>query len=182
MVSLQLVFCAFALAVLAVAAEPVLVVQKSFKNEHTVKGRQTSIITNIYNIGSSSAFDVTYTDDSLQPSDFSIVSGKTSFASDELAPAANVTNEVVVVPLIAGKYKDVPGVYTYRETPDGDIKRGQSSTYGTIPILTEREFSAFELGGKIRWFGALLLGGGIAYFVKQTLQSSRNKDRKKKRL
>uniref|UniRef100_UPI00358DED36 uncharacterized protein n=1 Tax=Myxine glutinosa TaxID=7769 RepID=UPI00358DED36 len=112
-----------------------LLASKTLLNKIAVDGKDLNVQYNLYNIGSSAAFEVELHDDSFSADDFGVVSGTLTAKWERIAPASNVSHNVVLRPLRSGYVNFTMATLSYLAHEGADPTVGFTSSPGRNVIL-----------------------------------------------
>eukprot|EP00794_Sanderia_malayensis_P009599 gene9599-10586_t len=128
-----------------------LLASKSVLNPFIVQNKDVTIIYRIYNIGSSSAYNVMLKDDSFQSEDFKIVRGQSSVQWNSIPPNANLTHVLVIQPYKSGYFNFTAAQVTYEPTDGGEKQTGYTSAPGEGGIISEIDFNRKHSPHLVEW-------------------------------
>jgi len=156
-----------------------LLIRKSYKENDAVLNKNLTVEYNIFNTGSGIAYNITTTDDSYPAEHFEVVESLTSNPIVKLAPGTNLTQILVLKPLLEGEFTTKRALVHYRLTPGGDPKAIYSSDSGYVYVYGR------ERGGGMGFFGFILLGicsllpaAAIYFYSQQNKKSAPGKKEK----
>jgi len=94
----------------------------------------------IFNVGESTAFDVTVTDE--WPEDyFGKASGIHSALFEKILPGGNVSHSFIVKPKMSGYFESNPAKVEYRYSPRGSVETTYSNQIGTFDVDATNELA-----------------------------------------
>lgn len=184
---LLLAFSALLCVVLA-AETPFMVVHKKVslsKGKPDVERVTVSI--NLYNRGSTTAYDVSLIDDSWPSDTFSLVSGNTSFTWDKLDVGASVSHTFVLESKVKGLFYGRPALVKYRVAAKSVLQEAHSTPIPPLDILAERApEKKYEWAKKLAAkYGpvtsVLTIVGGFIYLLVSPSKPGNSKSSKKRR-
>jgi len=187
LLSLLLGFCS--LLCIALAAEtPFMVVHKVVSlNKGKSDTERVTVSIDLYNRGSTTAYDVSLIDDSWPSDTFSLVSGNTSFTWDKLDVGASVSHTFVLESKVKGLFYGRPAVVKYRVAAKSVLQEAYSSPIPPLDILAERAPEkkyewAKKLAAKYGPLTSVLsIVGLFVYLMVSPSKSSNSKSSKKRR-
>lgn len=140
-------------AVLASDLEPQarLLVSKNVENDLLVEGRDLTIKYDVYNVGSSTAFNIALQDDSFPLTDFEVVRGQLSVSWKSLPPNSNVSHVVILKPLKSGTFNFTSAGVKYQPTEEADVQVALTTMPGEGPIMSNIEFSRKHSPHLLEW-------------------------------
>ena len=97
-----------------------LLASKTVLNQFIVQNKDLSVVYKIFNVGSSSAYNVALNDASFPATDFKVVKGQSSVQWSSIPPNGNVTHALVLQPLKAGSFNFTAAQLSYEITEGGD--------------------------------------------------------------
>lgn len=97
-----------------------LLASKTILNQLIVENRDLTVLYKVYNVGSSSAFNVALNDVSFPTSDFKVVQGQSSIQWSSIPPNGNVTHVLVLQPLKGGYFNFTAAQLSYDVTDGGE--------------------------------------------------------------
>ena len=97
-----------------------LLASKTILNHFIVENKDLTVLYKIYNVGSSSAYNVVLNDVSFPASDFKVVKGQSSVQWNSIPPSGNVTHVLVLQPLKAGYFNFTAAQLSYDITDGGE--------------------------------------------------------------
>ena len=97
-----------------------LLASKTVLNQFIVQNKDLSIVYKVFNVGSSSAYNVALNDASFPATDFKVVKGQSSVKWNSIPPNGNVTHVLVLQPLKAGSFNFTAAQLSYEITEGGD--------------------------------------------------------------
>ncbi|KAL9246061.1 hypothetical protein vseg_019643 [Gypsophila vaccaria] len=92
----------------------------------------------LYNEGSSTAYDVTLTDDSWPGDAFTLISGKTSNSWERLDVGAVLSHTFELEAKVKGKFQGAPAVIKYRVPTKAALQEAYSTPMFPMDILEDR--------------------------------------------
>jgi len=104
-----------------------------------VAGRKLVTTYQIYNVGTSPAYNVKLTDDSWPEENFEKILGLTSVSLEKLAPGTNFTHTIVLRPKVPGRIFLDRGIVSYQQTPKGSPQQCWTTDVGEIEVVLRSE-------------------------------------------
>eukprot|EP00003_Mantamonas_plastica_P025383 TRINITY_DN496_c0_g2_i2.p1 TRINITY_DN496_c0_g2~~TRINITY_DN496_c0_g2_i2.p1 ORF type:complete len:197 (+),score=43.36 TRINITY_DN496_c0_g2_i2:54-644(+) len=119
---------------------PMLVLRKQILQERAVVGKELTVELTVYNIGQSTAFDVSVLDDSWFEANeiFEPIIGLKKITWTKIAPGSNATHAIILRPLKKGYYTSVPAAISY-SSASGKQQLGFSNNLGDMYVFSPRE-------------------------------------------
>uniref|UniRef100_A0A1J3H5U5 Translocon-associated protein subunit beta n=1 Tax=Noccaea caerulescens TaxID=107243 RepID=A0A1J3H5U5_NOCCA len=135
--ALALTFLALISASIATSEAPFMVVHKKASLSSIKSGSQrVSVTIDIYNQGSSSAYDVNVVDDGWNPNLFEVVSGNTSKSWEKLDVGQVLSHSFELQTKTKGLYYGSPAVVTFR-VPSKGVLQANSTPLLPLDVLAE---------------------------------------------
>lgn len=128
-----------------------LLVSKNVENELLVENRELTIRYDVYNVGSSTAFNVLLADNTFPESDFVTVRGQLSVTWKSLAPGTNLTHVVILKPLTHGVFNFTAASVSYQPTEEADNQVAFTTMPGEGSIMTEVDFNRKHSPHLLEW-------------------------------
>ena len=97
-----------------------LLASKTILNQVIVQNKDLTVVYKIYNVGSSSAYNVALNDVSFPTSDFKVVKGQSSVQWSSIPPNGNVTHVLILQPIRAGYVNFTAAQLSYDITDGGE--------------------------------------------------------------
>jgi len=94
----------------------------------------------IFNVGETTAFDVSVTDEWPEDS-FGRVSGIHSALFERIPPGGNVSHSFIVKPKMSGYFESNPAKVEYRNSPRGLVEVSYSNNIGTFDVDATNELA-----------------------------------------
>lgn len=113
-----------------------LIARKTVMETMSVSGENMTVVTQIFNSGSSAALDVALKENTFPSTYYDLIEGSFTASWAKIGAGANVTNTFVVKPKSSGTMLSGPAVVTYRPTGDSDEIQTMLSTSLTRPVLS----------------------------------------------
>ncbi|KAJ3683275.1 hypothetical protein LUZ60_013502 [Juncus effusus] len=121
------------------ASVPFLVADKKVALERLKSGaEQVSVSIELYNEGSTTAYDVSLNDDSWSQDVFELVSGTTTKTWEKLDPGATASHSFVLKSDVKGVFQGSPAVIKFRVPTKTALQEAYSSPVPPLDILAER--------------------------------------------
>lgn len=184
---LLLAFSALLCVVLA-AETPFMVVHKKVSvSKWKPDVERVTVSINLYNRGSTTAYDVSLIDDSWPSDTFSLVSGNTSFTWDKLDVGASVSHTFVLESKVKGLFYGRPALVKYRVAAKSVLQEAHSTPIPPLDILAERApEKKYEWAKKLAAkYGpvtsVLTIVGGFIYLLVSPSKPGNSKSSKKRR-
>lgn len=184
---LLLAFSALLCVVLA-AETPFLVVHKKVSlSKVKPDTERVTVSIDLYNRGSTTAYDVSLIDDSWPSDTFSLVSGNTSFTWDKLDVGASVFHTFVLESKVKGIFYGRPAVVKYRVAAKSVLQEAYSTPIPPLDILSERSpEKKYEWAKKLAakygpLTSVLTIVVGFIYLLVSPSKPSNSKTSKKRR-
>ena len=118
---------------------PFIVAHKKVSLARQKTGMERVTVTiDIYNQGSSTAYDVSLTDDSWGQNKFDIISGSISKTWERLDGGASVSHSVVLDSQVKGVFQGSPAVIKYRVPTKAALQDALSTPIPPLDILADR--------------------------------------------
>uniref|UniRef100_A0A0D6R852 Translocon-associated protein subunit beta n=1 Tax=Araucaria cunninghamii TaxID=56994 RepID=A0A0D6R852_ARACU len=99
---------------------------------------RVAVTIDIYNQGSTTAYDVSLNDDSWPSDMFNLVSGNTSSTWDKFDVGASVSHSFVLESKVKGLFYGKPAVVRYRVAAKSALQEAYSTPIEPLDILAER--------------------------------------------
>uniref|UniRef100_A0A5B6YQ19 Translocon-associated protein subunit beta n=1 Tax=Davidia involucrata TaxID=16924 RepID=A0A5B6YQ19_DAVIN len=189
----SLIFLLFALflvspSTLASSDAPFIVAHKKASLTRLKSGAErVSVSIDIYNQGSSTAYDVSLTDDSWSKDVFEIITGNTSMSWERLDAGSLLSHSFVLESKVQARFYGAPAVITYRVPTKAALQEAYSTPILPLDILADRPpEKKFEWAKRLlAKYGSLISVISIVvlfvYLVATPSKSSAAKGSKKKR-
>ena len=107
----------------------------------------------VFNAGSSAAYNVELTDPGWDTEYFTVVGPSTKASFDSIAPGASASHSFVVVPKVAGSFTGGASAISYQTSAENaEVTTGVSNSLPGIPILTTPQkhlATALEFGSYV---------------------------------
>merc|ERR1711991_1170793 len=154
-----------------------LIARKTLLTKLPVAGKDLVVYYEVYNVGSSTAYNVALTDSSWPEQQFDLHVGTQDVVWDRIPPATNVSHTFVLRPKVHGEVGIGPSTVTFQKSiSDPSISVAHSTMIGYLPIRSSREASKIGASGHFReWFKFVLLAAGPVlgpYLVWNVIQGS----------
>ncbi|KAF3337493.1 Translocon-associated protein subunit beta [Carex littledalei] len=121
------------------ASIPFLLAHKKVSLERLKSGsEQVTVSIDLYNEGSTTAYDVILNDDSWSQEVFETVSGAANKTWEKLDPGASVSHSFVLKSDVKGVFQGSPAVVKFRVPTKAALQEALSSPVRPIDILAER--------------------------------------------
>jgi translocon-associated protein subunit beta len=121
------------------ASIPFLLAHKKVSLERLKSGsEQVTVSIDLYNEGSTTAYDVSLNDDSWSQEVFEVVSGAATKTWEKLDPGASVSHSFVLKSDVKGLFQGSPAVVKFRVPTKAALQETLSSPVRPIDILAER--------------------------------------------
>ncbi|OTF77021.1 translocon-associated protein subunit beta-like protein [Euroglyphus maynei] len=119
-----------------------LLAEKQVLNKYLVENKDIMINYNIFNVGSSSAINVHFSDNTFSLAHFDIVGGSLKFTIPRIAPQSNTTHTAIVRPKegIWGRFNFTAGELIYSTEGSTELQYGYTSEPGEGYIVSLKEF------------------------------------------
>lgn len=114
-----------------------LIARKFFDSKEVVLGKNTSVVIELYNAGTSSAFDVAVQDSLAEG--YELAGGSTSGKFERVAAGASVRHQYFVIPKLSGSVPGVAAKVTYRAEADTPDTQVVYSTKTVLPVLSAKD-------------------------------------------
>ncbi|KNC48269.1 uncharacterized protein AMSG_04499 [Thecamonas trahens ATCC 50062] len=152
-----------ALCALAAGEGAQLLARKDILSSTVVKDRDMTIQFTVFNVGSSTAYDIKLDDVEHNDELFELKVGLPSVSWPVLPAGANLTHTYVVVPKFEGVIPIGGARLSYRPTRGADVKYAVTSALGELPVNSLQLFRKIH-GGNYEVFGKFL-GAAVATLV-----------------
>ncbi|KAJ1704319.1 hypothetical protein LUZ63_004098 [Rhynchospora breviuscula] len=163
------------------ASVPVVLAHKKVSLERLKSGsEQVTVSIDLYNEGSTTAYDVSLNDDTWSKDVFEVVSGATAKTWEKLDPGASVSHSFVLKSDVKGVFQGSPAVVKFRVPTKASLQEAFSSPVRPLDILAERPpEKKFEWAKKLAAkYGALVsvvtLVGLFIYIVASPSKSGKS--------
>ncbi|XP_074275170.1 uncharacterized protein LOC141599144 [Silene latifolia] len=133
-------FFSLLLLIAAVTADsPFIVAHKTATLKRLKSGvEQVLVNIDIYNEGSSTAYDVSLTDDSWPEDAFVLTNGKTSNSWERLDVGAVLSHSFELEAKVQGKFQGAPAVIKYRVPTKAALQEAYSTPIFPLDVLEDR--------------------------------------------
>ncbi|XP_074309179.1 uncharacterized protein LOC141643776 isoform X1 [Silene latifolia] len=137
---------------------PFIVAHKTVTLKRLKSGVERLLVSiDIYNEGSSTAYDVSLTDDSWPENAFDVISGKTLNSWERLDVGAVLSHSFELETQVKGKFQGAPAVVKYRVPTKAALQEAFSNPIFPLDILDDRppenKLNSVKLAGKVWFFG-----------------------------
>jgi len=162
----------------ACAESPKLVIKKTIYQTEITVGNPLTVIYQIFNIGTGTAYNLHFTDDHWNEENFELVSGQFETDLDsKLAPGSNTTYTLVLIPKTSGEIFTGGAIIKYRASTTSDHYQICHSTGGSLDVIepeeSDRRASAAFRNTVFRIIlYAMLPGGALGFYYVFIHQSS----------
>ena len=167
--ALILAVCGLAVIGTQAQDEARLLVSKNVLNKFIVEEKDLTIEYTIFNVGTSTAFNVILSDGSFPDGDFEIVRGSYQAKWDRLAVSNNVSHVVVVKPLRGGMFNMTAANIKYAPSEESKkVIQGYSSSVGVREIMFHKDYDRWFSPHMLDWlaFGLMTLPSlGIPFLL-----------------
>lgn len=187
----KFLFIAVVLSLLCAAfsAEiPFMVVhKKATLSKFSSQSERVTVNIDLYNRGSTTAYDISLNDDSWPSDMFNLVSGNTSSSWDKLDVGASVSHLFILETKVKGLFYGRPAVVKYRVAAKSALQEAYSTPIEPLDILAERPPEkkyewAKKLAAKYGPVTSVLsIVGLFVYIIVSPSKSSSSKSGKKRR-
>jgi len=116
-----------------------LIGKKHLVNTEAVVNRKLFVQYQIFNVGNSTAYNVSLVDTSFADDQFEVISGFLEANFDRLAAGSNLTHVVVLRPKTAFNYQSERAIVEYQSSPNGEKEWIYTTDLGTTDILSRSE-------------------------------------------
>mmetsp|Transcript_4922 Transcript_4922/g.8529 ORF Transcript_4922/g.8529 Transcript_4922/m.8529 type:complete len:221 (+) Transcript_4922:88-750(+) len=113
-----------------------LIARKNVKETMSVSGENMTVVTQIFNAGSSAALDVDLKETTFPSTYYDLIEGSFTATWEKIGAGANVSHTFVVRPKSSGTMLSGPAVVTYRPTGDSDEIQTMLTTSINRPVLS----------------------------------------------
>ncbi|KAK9678100.1 hypothetical protein RND81_11G188200 [Saponaria officinalis] len=118
---------------------PFIVAHKTATLNRLKSGAERVLVSiDIYNEGSSTAYDVSLTDDSWPEDTFTLISGKTTNSWERLDVGAVLSHTFELEAKVKGKFQGAPAVIKYRVPTKAALQEAYSTPIFPMDVLEDR--------------------------------------------